>query len=177
MPLQSTQALKPLRNHERGLPKTERPSSAFRRRRLPQGAFLRARSHSLNVAGGGTTSPIFGAVDGHSAGGRASVPLDSRAFSGTHPLVNSYAHDFSQVRSLFVGDSSNREAWRATIGRVLASRVTLPGPSPLSWSSSSGGGMRPRRPWKRPRLSRVSERWPSSRAGRPAFLVGLSTPC
>ena len=72
----------------------------------------------------GRLAPIFGPVDGHSAGGRASVPLDSRAFSGTHPLVNSYAHDFSQVRSLFVGNSSDREAWRATIGRVLASRAT-----------------------------------------------------
>ena len=56
VPLQSSQALQPLRNHEPGLPKTERPTRTFQgvqTQRLPQGAFLRERSHSLKVACGG----------------------------------------------------------------------------------------------------------------------------
>ena len=49
--------------------------------------------------------------------------LDSRSFWWTNPLLNRYAHDFTSVACLFAGNSAANGDWRATIDRVLASRV------------------------------------------------------
>ena len=52
--------------------------------------------------------------------------IDSRAFPWTSPLAAAYAHDFTRVQPLFVGNTANCDDWRATIRRVLRSRKAPP---------------------------------------------------
>lgn len=57
------------------------------------------------------------AVDGTGPGGSARIGIDVRKFAWFRPLAGDYAYNYPNIASLYAGDPSSPEAWRAAIAR------------------------------------------------------------
>ena len=57
---------------------------------------------------------------------RPASTIDLQAFRWGQPLDDRYVHDFSGVRSLFVGNSADTNDWRLALDRIRKSRACPP---------------------------------------------------